>query len=740
MSSAGVFDHPAHAGNGAMGNGTDAAAAARYAYAATLLGPETFQRMQTAKILVVGAGGIGCELLKNLVLAGFSNIEIIDLDTIDLSNLNRQFLFQKQHIKQPKSLVARATALQFNPHVSIVAHHANIKEPRFGAAYFRQFDVVLNALDNIDARRWVNRMCIATGVPLVESGTTGFIGQVQPINPGKSSCYDCESKETPKTFPVCTIRSTPSNPIHCIVWAKSWLFVQLFGADDESEDEELDKALQEGENKDEIAALRNEAAEMRAIRKELIDAVSKASTAATREEDAIDISDEVRAAVRRVFDKVFKQDTERLLRMESMWTHREKPIPLDFEQAKLQTEVVAPAADPQALASKRNGEGSATASTNGQPADGAAASRLRDQQMLSLKDIVELFERSTATLALRAARSEESLSWDKDDPPALDFVTAASNLRSHVYSIQPQKSKFEVKQMAGNIIPAIASTNAIVAGILVLQAIHVLRADWNRAKCCNLSRVSGRIVTIFTPLAPNPECGVCADAYVELAVDPQSVTLRQVLADVVRAPRAAGGLAYGSGGDFDEDLELELSAYEGTRLLLDPDFDDNADKTLSDLGLTLGKTLTVVDEDDKWVSVNVLIGEVPLTAELADRANQSWVLRGRIPTIGLKPQPKKQAEEDEDDQEIEVVENVAPTIAGKKRSAAELEEEAGAAAETETPADEEGATRKRRRTTGGPKNGEPGPATDDTSAGESKRARKDPNAVGSSADDAIELD
>ncbi len=81
--------------------------------------------------------GIGCELLKNLVLTGFGNIEIIDLDTIDLSNLNRQFLFQKQHIKKPKSIVAKQTASSFNPLVNIVAHHANIKEPRFGVAYFK---------------------------------------------------------------------------------------------------------------------------------------------------------------------------------------------------------------------------------------------------------------------------------------------------------------------------------------------------------------------------------------------------------------------------------------------------------------------------------------------------------------------------------------------------------------------------------------------------------------------------
>lgn len=66
-----------------------------------------------SRVLLVGAGGIGCELLKNLVLTGFGEVHIIDLDTIDLSNLNRQFLFRHEHIKKPKALVRLPAALRF---------------------------------------------------------------------------------------------------------------------------------------------------------------------------------------------------------------------------------------------------------------------------------------------------------------------------------------------------------------------------------------------------------------------------------------------------------------------------------------------------------------------------------------------------------------------------------------------------------------------------------------------------
>jgi molybdopterin/thiamine biosynthesis adenylyltransferase len=77
--------------------------------------------------------------------------------------------------------IAKETALKFNPNVKIEAYHDNIKDPQFNVAWFQGFGIVFNALDNLDARRHVNKMCLAADVPLIESGTTGFNGQVQVI-------------------------------------------------------------------------------------------------------------------------------------------------------------------------------------------------------------------------------------------------------------------------------------------------------------------------------------------------------------------------------------------------------------------------------------------------------------------------------------------------------------------------------------------------------------------------------
>jgi ubiquitin-like 1-activating enzyme E1 B len=209
--------------------------------------PEMQNLIKESKVLLVGAGGIGCEVLKNLVLTGFSELEIIDLDTIEVSNLNRQFLFNKESVGKAKSHVAKTSVLKFNPNVNITSHLGDIMDTKYGVAFFNKFKLVINALDNKKARSHVNRMCLSCDIPLIESGTMGYTGQVEFIKKGVSLCYECYPKPEPKSYPMCTIRNTPKEPIHCIIWSK-FLFGQLFGESDE--DVSMDEAVsQDGSEK-----------------------------------------------------------------------------------------------------------------------------------------------------------------------------------------------------------------------------------------------------------------------------------------------------------------------------------------------------------------------------------------------------------------------------------------------------------------------------------------------------------
>ncbi|KAK4983734.1 E1 ubiquitin-activating protein uba2 [Elasticomyces elasticus] len=505
-----------------------------------------YTKIRSARILVVGAGGIGCELLKNLVCTGFGEIHIVDLDTIDLSNLNRQFLFRNKDIKKSKALVAKETAGRFNPNVNIVAYHSNIRDPQFSISFFASFALVFNALDNLDARRHVNRMCLVAGVPLIESGTTGFNGQVQPILKGQTECYDCNPKEVPKSFPVCTIRSTPSQPIHCIVWAKSYLFTELFGIS-EDETSELDQSV-DSENAQEIENLRTEAAALKKIR------LSMGSADFPR----------------LVFEKVFTTDIERLRSMEDMWKTRQPPDPLSFSELSTSAASV--------------------------PADIAS----RDQKVWSLAENFDVFKRSLKTLSTRldelkvAATDTDTpaiLTFDKDDKDTLDFVASAANLRSHIFSI-PRRSEFDIKQMAGNIIPAIATTNANTAALCVLLAFQLLPGNMQKAKMVFLAKGADRMITAETLRPPNPNCPVCSVAQARLVVDTPNVTLKRLVEEILRAK-----LGYGE--------EFSISTDAG--VIFDPELDDNLSRTLSSLGIKDGSFVTVIDDDDMDPRVNLVL-------------------------------------------------------------------------------------------------------------------------------------
>ena len=123
---------------------------------------------------------------------------MIDLDTIDVTNLNRQFLFRKEHISRSKAEIACEAVRKFNPNVNVKFSHDSVMNSKYDRKFFEQFDLILNALDNLAARNHVNRMCLAAGVPLIESGTSGYLGQVQVIQKGVSECYECQPKPKPK--------------------------------------------------------------------------------------------------------------------------------------------------------------------------------------------------------------------------------------------------------------------------------------------------------------------------------------------------------------------------------------------------------------------------------------------------------------------------------------------------------------------------------------------------------------
>ena len=197
-----------------------------------IFGDKYYQKLKNLNLLQVGAGAIGCELLKNFAVLGIGGgadgkLYITDPDVIEVSNLTRQFLFREKHLRLPKSSTAAAAAVQMNPDLKGHIYSKNLKlceqtEYFFSDSFFQKLNVVVNALDNVNARKYVDLRCTTNRISLLESGTHGPKGHVQVIIPFKTENY--ASQEDPQNLgdeiPQCTLKMFPEETVHCLEWAR----------------------------------------------------------------------------------------------------------------------------------------------------------------------------------------------------------------------------------------------------------------------------------------------------------------------------------------------------------------------------------------------------------------------------------------------------------------------------------------------------------------------------------------
>ncbi|OWM83059.1 hypothetical protein CDL15_Pgr011741 [Punica granatum] len=196
-------------------------------------GPELRDDLRDyARVLVVGAGGLGCELLKDLALSGFKNLDVIDMDRIEVTNLNRQFLFRLEDVGKPKAEVAAKRVMERVNGVNIVPHFCRIEDKELD--FYNDFNIIVLGLDSIEARSYINAVACSfleynvddtpreeTIKPMVDGGTEGFKGHARVILPGITPCFECTIWLFPPQvkFPLCTLAETPRTAAHCIEYA-----------------------------------------------------------------------------------------------------------------------------------------------------------------------------------------------------------------------------------------------------------------------------------------------------------------------------------------------------------------------------------------------------------------------------------------------------------------------------------------------------------------------------------------
>lgn len=607
-----------------------------------LYGPSAASRVRDASVLVVGAGGVGCELVKNLAACAFGAITLVDLDTIDVSNLNRQFLFRKHHVGKSKAEMAAQSIRRMMPATNIVGMVGNVKEARFGVTFFKRFNVVCNALDNLEARRHVNRMCLAAGVPLVESGSTGYVGQCAVIGKGYE-CYDCTGRPPQKSYAVCTIRSTPDKPVHCVVWAK-FLYELIFGPEDDGNVlKDLDAVIPaqlgptEESNHNDTAQLNGNGSDLASVaaqteekgEREPVD-VPQASKPKPKRVRYID-GEHAETFAARVCQRVFVDDIKQQVKMKDLWKERPAPVVFDVNAAADET--------PEDL-DKLD---------------------LLDQQTWTRERSAAVFKATLMRIVQKRRSEIGRLTFDKDDADALMFVASGSNLRAHSFGVALQ-SPFAVKGIAGNIVHAVATTNAIVGGLIVLEALKIVSNGGKLEGCVttfvNRAVTGNRVkkILIPEPLKPaNKNCFVCSQGQLHLSVDVEVMRLENFVNGVLKGKLSIlqpgvhvktgdyHNTVYECGAGLEED-EIETYRENLGKTLKELRVEDGSELVVEDFAQNLRTTLHVSD-------IRGLLGE---KAESERFSLDGEVSKARAKKRGQGGEGKEEAEDVDDDSLVEV--------------------------------------------------------------------------------------
>lgn len=465
----------------------------------SVFGSQFQKKLEKANVFIVGSGALGCEFLKNLALMGVcctskGKLTITDDDVIEKSNLSRQFLFRDWNIGQAKSTVAASAAVSINPHFHIEALQNRASpetENVFNDAFWENLDVVINALDNVKARMYVDSRCLYFKKALLESGTLGAKCNTQMVIPHLTENYGASRDPPEKQAPMCTLHSFPHNIDHCLTWARSEF-----------------EGLLEKTPADVNAYLSNPI--------EYTSSMEKAGDAQAREnlERIIDCLDRDKCETfqdcitwsRLKFEDYFSNRVKQLTFTfpensttssgTPFWSAPKRfPHPLQFSTddpghlnfimaaSILRAETCGiPIPDWANNPKKLSNAVSRVFVPDFQPKEGVkiatdenATNPTPDSMddAAVIKNLIIRLENCRKKLPPGFAMKPIQFEKDDDSNYHMDLIAGLANMRARTYSI-PEVDKLKAKLIAGRIIPAIATTTAMATGLVCLELYKVL--------------------------------------------------------------------------------------------------------------------------------------------------------------------------------------------------------------------------------------------------------------------------
>jgi len=172
--------------------------------------------VKNSRVLIAGVGGLGCEIAKNLAMLGVGHLDLVDLDIIEHSNLNRQILFAGAKIGSSKAIIAAKRLKDINPNITIIGYHTTLE--RLDPSVYSSADVIIGGLDSMNARLNLNAQAVRFKKPLVDGGVSGYHGHTYTIFPYENACYECNPLPVGESdeMAACTVVGVPRKRIHCV--------------------------------------------------------------------------------------------------------------------------------------------------------------------------------------------------------------------------------------------------------------------------------------------------------------------------------------------------------------------------------------------------------------------------------------------------------------------------------------------------------------------------------------------
>uniref|UniRef100_A0A8C0QM61 Ubiquitin-activating enzyme E1 C-terminal domain-containing protein n=1 Tax=Chelonoidis abingdonii TaxID=106734 RepID=A0A8C0QM61_CHEAB len=467
----------------------------RYDGQIAVFGADFQERLGRQKYFVVGAGAIGCELLKNFAMIGLAagkggSITVTDMDTIERSNLSRQLLFRLRDVGKLKSETAAAAVRRMNPTTRVTAqpHHVGPDtETLYRDDFFMALDGVTNALDSMKSRAYVDSLCIRYLKPLLDSGTEGTKGHVQVVVPHLTQPFGSPLDLTESAVPLCTLRHFPSTIEHTLQWARDE-FDGLFKVPAEN----VNKFLEDPT----FLEVQRMTQDLEWVRSSL-------------QEKPCSWQDCVRWARQR-WETLYRHTILNLLHAfppghetspgVPFWAGPKRcPQPLEFDcDNSTHMEYIMAAARLFAQTHRLQVPRDRAAARETLRAMAVPPFQLEvgvripvteeemEEQLAALRQ--ELAECRQALLegGYGSTHLMEPIHFEKDDDSNghVDFIMAASNLRAANYGIAPADWHTS-KRVAGRIVPAIATTTAAVAGLACLELYKLVWGHQNLSSYCN---------------------------------------------------------------------------------------------------------------------------------------------------------------------------------------------------------------------------------------------------------------